>query len=102
MTNSSSSPNAVVLVPLDGGTEAEHALPTAIELAKRSGCVLLLARVLEPLPLGMAGRPYYVEPVSMRGENQQSRDYLGTMRETPHAGDGPDRAIAAVGRRRRR
>ncbi len=74
-------PNAVVLVPLDGSTEAEHALPTAIELAKRSGCVLLLARVLEPLPLGMAGGPYYVEPVSMRGENQQSRDYLSTMRK---------------------
>lgn len=74
-------PNSVVLVPLDGSIEAERALPLAAEIAKRSGCVLLLTRVLEPLPLGMAGGPYYTQPVPTEEENQDARAYLGATRK---------------------
>jgi len=38
-----------ILVPLDGSTLAEQALPTAAALAKASGAELLLLQVLQPL-----------------------------------------------------
>ncbi len=74
-------PNSVVLVPLDGSAEAEQALPLAVEFAKRHGCLLLLARVLVPLPLGIAGRAYYVEPPATEVESKEAREYLSATRK---------------------
>jgi nucleotide-binding universal stress UspA family protein len=74
-------PNSVVLVPLDGSAEAEQALPLAVEFAKRHGCTILLARVVIPLPLGMAGGGFYVAPETTDIENKEAREYLrGTRR----------------------
>ena len=39
-----------ILLPLDGSTMAEQALPHAITQAKQFGALLILLRVLEPLP----------------------------------------------------
>ena len=38
-----------ILVPLDGSEFAEHALPTALSLARRHGAALHIARVYVPV-----------------------------------------------------
>jgi nucleotide-binding universal stress UspA family protein len=45
-----SAPYRSVLVPLDGSTFAEHALPMAAEIARRSEAMLQLALVHHPVP----------------------------------------------------
>jgi nucleotide-binding universal stress UspA family protein len=61
-------------VPLDGSPAAEHALPYALALARRSGAEVMLAHVYsalqaagDPELLGWSGGEYLVEPL---------RDYL--------------------------
>jgi nucleotide-binding universal stress UspA family protein len=39
-----------ILVPLDGSTFSEHALPVAIEIARRTGARLHLVQIHEPVP----------------------------------------------------
>jgi nucleotide-binding universal stress UspA family protein len=39
-----------ILVPLDGSVMAEQSIPHAIGLAERYGAMLILLRVLEPIP----------------------------------------------------
>ena len=78
-----------ILVPVDGTPEAEHALPFALALARRSGAEVMLANVYsapqganDPERLGWRGGEYLVEPL---------REYLDglTKRVT---GAGPVRA----------
>jgi nucleotide-binding universal stress UspA family protein len=73
-------PTAVVLVPLDGSEEAERALPLAIQLARRYDRILLLARVVAPLPLTGAAGPYYLPVDSSARDEQEAREYLSATR----------------------
>src|SRR5688572_29499722 len=66
-----------VLVPLDGTPAAEHALPYAVALARRSGAEVAVAHVYstlqaanEPELLGWHAGQYLVEPC---------RDYLESL-----------------------
>ena len=43
-----------ILVPLDGSTFGEHALPAALALARQSGATLHLTHVLLPLTAGVS------------------------------------------------
>ena len=55
-------PDAVVIVPLDGGERAERALPHAVDLANTFRRTLLLVRVIPDLtpPIPGLGRGVYV------------------------------------------
>lgn len=69
----------MVLVPLDGSPFAEHALPLAISLCRRTGATLRLVQVLPPL-----GDRYFWAPLPgspLEAElhqhyRQQAKDYL--------------------------
>ena len=74
-------PGAVVLVPLDGSAEAERALPLAIQLARKYERILLLARVLVPLPIIAATGPAYVDPEQLERDNAEAREYLSATRQ---------------------
>ena len=65
----------LVLVPLDGSTTAEEALPVAAAIAHRDGLRLLLVAVHEPLPaLRSLGEELDIELEKQRGA--QLEDYL--------------------------
>ncbi len=49
-----------ILVPLDGSTFGEHALPLAVDLARKSGATLHLTHVLLPLATVYAEAPPFV------------------------------------------
>jgi nucleotide-binding universal stress UspA family protein len=46
-----------ILVPLDGSPFAEHALPLAREVARRTGVSLQILHVIPPFPVIDAGAP---------------------------------------------
>jgi len=50
-----------ILVPLDGSTFAEHALPPALGIARRADAALQLARVVPPLPMVDAEPPLLLD-----------------------------------------
>ena len=50
-----------ILVPLDGSTFAEHALPVALNLARRSRATLRLGHVLQPLASVYSEAPAFTE-----------------------------------------
>jgi nucleotide-binding universal stress UspA family protein len=78
-------PGAVVLVPLDGSDEAERALPLAVQFARRYDRILLLARVVAPLPLAGATSPYYVPaPIPVEAptrDEHEASEYLSATRQ---------------------
>src|SRR5215472_2144690 len=51
-----------IVVPLDVSTFGEHALPMALELARKSGATLHLTHVLLPLGAVFADTPPFVNP----------------------------------------
>src|SRR3954451_1758908 len=63
-----------ILVPLDGSTFGEHALPLALDLARKSGATLHLTHVLLPLGAVFADTPPFVNPSleAQLRERQQS------------------------------
>lgn len=65
-----------VLVILDGTSYAEHALPIALEIARRTGAVLQLAHVNLLLGATFAERSLSFEETIGRHRLQQKRDYL--------------------------
>src|SRR5689334_23295333 len=72
-----------ILVPLDGSSRAEQAIPLAARIARGSGARVILARVITPLPepasLIAMGMP--VVDASMQDEvNCEARTYLLQMK----------------------
>src|SRR4051794_19083275 len=63
-----------IVVPLDVSTFGEHALPMALELARKSGATLHLTHVLLPLGAVFADTPPFVNPSleAQLRERQQS------------------------------
>jgi nucleotide-binding universal stress UspA family protein len=85
-----------ILVPLDGSPLAEKALPTAIQIARRTGATLHLSCVLTP-----ASRP--AEPPGPPREEETALDLAawraqqaapGTMVQTSHINGPPAPALA--------
>jgi nucleotide-binding universal stress UspA family protein len=65
-----------ILVPLDASPFAEHALPVALSLARRSGARLMLVTVVTPLTQAYA-EGLYVSTTDLEQEmNAQRRAYL--------------------------
>jgi nucleotide-binding universal stress UspA family protein len=65
-----------ILVPLDGSTVAEQALPVALSIAERAGCKVKLVLVHQPL-LGVESGPAYTKmELAMEKAN---RDYLKSV-----------------------
>ena len=71
-----------ILVPLDGSTFGEHALPLALELAQKTGATLHLAHVLMPLSAVFADAPPFVAPSTedqiLEQQRATERSYLDT------------------------
>ena len=71
-----------LLVPLDGSTFAEHALPLALSIARRAGATLRVAQVHVPFALmyadSMSPFAYEAEAAVM----EQERAYLERRGET--------------------
>src|ERR671924_671750 len=59
-----------ILVPLDGSPLSEYALPTACDIARRSGAILRLVHVHMPA----TPNPIYVEGLPVIDERMQSLD----------------------------
>lgn len=83
-----------IMVPLDGSTFAEAALPTAFELARRHGATVHLVRVHEP-PAPVAGPegPAMYDPAIEQELELKGRRYLGVILART---DGGDRARAVT------
>jgi nucleotide-binding universal stress UspA family protein len=64
-----------LLVPLDGSTSAEHALPHALAIARRSGAVLRLVHVYSRLDHVDPWQMYYTDATTERSEREK-HDYL--------------------------
>jgi nucleotide-binding universal stress UspA family protein len=77
-----------ILVPLDGSTFGEHALPLAASIARPAGCTLLLAHVHEPTSIYSDEAPYLSGELETH-YREQTRSYLDGLverleRVTPH------------------
>ena len=76
-----------ILVPLDGSGFAEVALPHATAIAHRTGAVLLLVRVVEPLAALLPAEVlHHVDPSYLEAQRQEEAEtYLrartGELRE---------------------
>ena len=80
-----------ILVPLDGSTFGEHALPLALALARKSGATLQLAHVLLPLSAVFADAPPFVnsavEGQLFEQQKASQRNYLdGAAKRLTDAG----------------
>jgi len=78
-----------ILVPLDGSTVAEAALPPAVDLAREAGAKLVLLRAAEAHTLPMAD--VVAAQVTVMRETQE---YLGSVRDRVVAWYGP--AVEAI------
>jgi nucleotide-binding universal stress UspA family protein len=67
-----------VLLPLDGSTMAEQALPHAVEQAERFGSELILLRAVGPLPIGSGLSPMELGWVQEQA-GEWARDYLESI-----------------------
>ena len=65
-----------ILVPVDGSTFAEHALPLALALAHRSGAGIHLVVVLTPVPAAYLATMYVCPAALEETLNARCRDYL--------------------------
>jgi nucleotide-binding universal stress UspA family protein len=65
-----------ILVPLDGSTFSEYALPLAREVARRTGASLQLLHVIPPFPIIDAGGPLLADADLMAHFQAQARAYL--------------------------
>lgn len=75
------SPNATVIVPLDGSSEAERALPLAIELARAYGRTLTLLRVVVPVPFAGPVMAYAPQVEPRVDDEREAREYLTEHRK---------------------
>lgn len=90
---------SAVLVPVDGSNFAEHALPYALGIARRTGATLHLALV--HVPAETAG-PAYPLTDAIEAHQQEQRDqeadYLQDLVERLAPGDVPVRSALLTGR----
>lgn len=83
-----------ILVPLDGSPFAEHALPVACQIARRSGATIRLAHVHVPIlnvalgPWQMGGVPILDEQIDAQIRDYEQQ-YLATLCQR-YAADGID------------
>lgn len=68
-------PRRAVLVPLDGSPFAEHALPLAVEMARRDAAKVLLVQVATLLPT-LHALDVLLHSTQYAGFKQRQRDYL--------------------------
>lgn len=80
------SPNAAVIVPLDGSLEAERALPLAVAFARIYGRPLTLLRVVVTIPYGGAVMAYAPEVETRLDDEREAREYL-TQQRGHYAGE---------------
>src|SRR5690349_15987508 len=72
-----------ILVPLDGSSLSEYALPTACDIARRSGATIHLAHVRVhtlPIPIYVEGLPVIDEPLQSV-EKARELTYLELIRD---------------------
>ncbi|MGE0487950.1 MAG: universal stress protein [Vulcanimicrobiota bacterium] len=69
-----------ILVPLDGSKLCRHALPEAARLATATGATLVLARVVEPLPID----PLFVTVCDREQEERVVEGYLSKLAAELH------------------
>ena len=76
-----------ILVPLDGSTFAERALPTAVVLARRAGAVLELVHAHDPLHAS-SEEAVTLDPAASEGVAASTHDRLAALarRLEPHVG----------------
>jgi nucleotide-binding universal stress UspA family protein len=68
-----------ILVPLDGSTFAEHALPLALTVARHSGASLRLVHVLQPLASVYAEAPLFADSDLEERIKNRLRGYLDAV-----------------------
>ena len=89
-----------ILVPLDGSSLAESALPIAIELAKIHHAKLILLRVAEGKPTFMEnalGSAWIAELDRIRADQAESVIYLENLMKTQPQLDGIAQTMVKVG-----
>lgn len=72
-----------MMVPVDGSAFAEHALPTAVELAKRTGATLHLVRVHQPPVVAAAESPVIMDTDWLDALKAEERKYLANVQRAP-------------------
>jgi nucleotide-binding universal stress UspA family protein len=77
-----------ILVPLDGSIFAEHALPAAIDLAKRNGATLHLVRVHQPPILPSPDAPVIVDTAWIEAIRAEEVAYIDRIAEQEIAPTG--------------
>jgi nucleotide-binding universal stress UspA family protein len=82
-----------IMVPLDGSTLAEQAIPTAVAIAERAGSKLKLLLVHGPLPLVDDGATYTELELAME---KADRDYLNSVAGRLRERLGPALSCAVV------
>lgn len=83
-TNKEATMLSKIMVPLDGSSFGEFALPLAVSLAKRSGALLHLVHVDVPLVSAYAGGPGgpFVSAPGLEAERyERARDYLAAVQQ---------------------
>jgi nucleotide-binding universal stress UspA family protein len=68
-----------ILVPLDGSTFAEHALPLALAVARRTGASLRLVHVLQPLASVYSEAPLFADSDLEKRIKDRLRGYLDAI-----------------------
>jgi nucleotide-binding universal stress UspA family protein len=87
-----------LLVPLDGSSFGEHALPLAVTLARRSGATLHLLHVLEPVVVAFPEAPLPPDPGLEPALRAHQKAYLeGVVRRVAAAAPVSVRAILHEG-----
>jgi nucleotide-binding universal stress UspA family protein len=90
-----------ILVPLDGSSLAEKALPYATSLAEKYSAELILAQALSPLPVMPVGEfgvlPYDFGPIHAK-EEERAIEYLSNAKEKLATQGIPARTAVIKGR----
>ena len=89
-----------ILLPLDGSTLAEQALPHAIVQAERFGAELILLKVLEPLREVVGIPPRAAVKQAEELTNTLAREYLESVAAGIREHDIPVRVVTIEGRPR--
>jgi nucleotide-binding universal stress UspA family protein len=77
-----------ILVPLDGSIFAEHAMPAAIDLARRNGATLHLVRVHQPPILPSPDAPVIVDAAWTEALRTEEQAYIERIAEQEIAPTG--------------
>src|SRR3954453_8693732 len=79
MQNPNERKHRSIVVPLDGSESAEHALPTALSLARRHGAALHLVRVYVPVAGVEGEHAVRYDEARDRELMKLARDYLESV-----------------------